>query len=161
MTRDLGFTIVKLLIVIVAVIILAAIAIVIHNNNQNHTKTTAAQSIATTVLEKAQAYNAERASYPISFAALTGAASTATYRLTDVASVASLANTTPTNNIKFEVCGSRTPAPADLAAITASNVTGVRISYRDYTKGSNTTLLAGATSGSTVVCFDSIGDAIK
>ena len=161
MTKDLGFTIVKLLIVIVAVAALATLAIVIHNNNQNHTKTTSAQLIVSTVLEKAQAYNAERASYPISFTILTGAASTATYRLTGVTSVASLTNTSPTNNIKFEVCGSRAPALANLTAITASNVTGVRVSYRDYAKGSNATLLAGATSSSAIACFDSTGDAIK
>ncbi len=61
---DKGFTIVELLIVIVVIGILAAITIVAYNGIQNRARTSSAQATATTVVKKAEAYNALLGSYP-------------------------------------------------------------------------------------------------
>ncbi len=61
---DKGFTIVELLIVIVVIGILAAITIVAYNGIQNRARTSSAQATATTVVKKAEAYNALEGSYP-------------------------------------------------------------------------------------------------
>ncbi len=63
-----GFTIVELLIVIVVIAILAAITIVAYNGIQNRAKTSAGQSLANTVLKKAEAYNTIESAYPANVA---------------------------------------------------------------------------------------------
>ena len=62
--NDKGFTIVELLIVIVVIAILAAITIVAYNGIQTRAKTTAGQSLATTIVKKLEAYNGIVGSYP-------------------------------------------------------------------------------------------------
>jgi len=64
-----GFTIVELLIVIVVIAILAAISIVAYNGIQNRGKASAAQSLASQIAKKAEAYNTVKSSYPADVAA--------------------------------------------------------------------------------------------
>lgn len=74
-----GFTIVELLIVVVIIGILAAIVIVAYNGLTNRAKQSSAQTTASTIAKKAETYNAELGVYPPTFAALSGAASSASY----------------------------------------------------------------------------------
>lgn len=59
-----GFTLVELLIVIVVIAILAAISIVAYNGVQNRGKAAAAQSLASQVAKKAEAWNTIEGVYP-------------------------------------------------------------------------------------------------
>lgn len=59
-----GFTLVELLIVIVVIAILAAISIVAYNGVQNRGKASAAQSLASQVAKKAEAWNTVESTYP-------------------------------------------------------------------------------------------------
>ncbi|HTK39920.1 MAG TPA: prepilin-type N-terminal cleavage/methylation domain-containing protein [Patescibacteria group bacterium] len=59
-----GFTLVELLIVIVVIAILAAISIVAYNGVQNRGKAAAAQSLASQVAKKAEAWNTVEGTYP-------------------------------------------------------------------------------------------------
>lgn len=160
MKKDQGFTIVELLIVIIVIAILAAIVILAYQGVTTRANTSSALSTATLTVKKAEAYNADIGNYPVTFATLTGAATNTTYRLGGVASIAtaSLSNTTPTNTINFQVCGSG--SPGSLAGITATNVVGIRATYRDYTgAGSSVTRTAGVTAGTGINCYDSLGTA--
>ena len=62
--KQTGFTIVELLIVIVVIAILAAITIVAYNGIQSRARLSSAQSTASTVAKKAEAWNALNNSYP-------------------------------------------------------------------------------------------------
>ena len=59
-----GFTIVELLIVIVVIAILAAISIVAYTGVQNNARLTQYQADAKTVIDAANAYNAEHGTFP-------------------------------------------------------------------------------------------------
>lgn len=153
-----GFTIVELLIVIVIIGILAAITIVAYNGITSRANTSAAETAAANAIKKAESYNADKGYYPVTFATLTGAATSDVYKLTGVASTASVGQSTPNNTVDFEVCGTGTPI--NLAGITSSNVSGIKAAYRDYTgSGSIVTMTAGVTTGTGVACFDSNGPA--
>ncbi len=135
-----GFTIVELLIVIVVIAILAAISIVAYNGIQNRAKLSNAQSAASTIVKKAEAYNAELSSYPTTLSALTSAASSTTYNVPT--GTVTQAGTVPTaapansNTILFYTCGSGA---------------GVRIGYWDYVANAavstGSTYTAGTVSG--------------
>lgn len=119
-----GFTIVELLIVIVVIGILAAIVIVAYNGVQNRAKTSKAQSAASAVIKKLEAYRAdETGSYPATFGTLTNSSnSTKTYYVTGITFTTT--TTLPTN------------APANGAEATVTYSTcgagGARASYWDY-----------------------------
>lgn len=145
--RDSGFTIVELLIVIVVIGILAAITIVAYNGIQNAAKATSAKQAANSAVKKAEAYNADEdnTTYPLTAAAMTGAAATEVYSLTGVTFSASPANYTAApatpSTLIFRKCGSGTPATQ--AAVTASTITGVQIGYWDYANNTTAVLTTG------------------
>jgi prepilin-type N-terminal cleavage/methylation domain-containing protein len=135
-----GFTIVELLVVIVVIAILATITIVAYNGIQNRSKTTSAQSSAATVMKKAELYNTGNGNYPITFATLTNAATTDPWYVANInRSAGALSNNSSTNEVSYWVCGqSSTSTPlAGIANITTSNVSGIRVFYRDYGASSN------------------------
>lgn len=147
-----GFTIVELLIVIVVIGVLAAIVIVAYNGVQNRAKTTSAQAAASSVMKKAEAYNADgpTGKYPLLATDLTSATTDKSYSLTGVTFGTPAASADPSTVI-FRKCGSGTPA--NQAAITSSNITGVRIVYWDYTNGnSNSYQTAGIDTGTGIAC---------
>ena len=147
-----GFTIVELLIVIVVIAILAAITVVAYNGIQTRGKNASSFSTASMVTKKAVLYNTEIGYYPLGWSSLTGAPSTAVYSVSGIIAQ-SLTDSSPTNAIGFYVCGSGSPASA--AAITASNVTGGRIYYRDYQNSTNKNTVFGSDSGTGIACFSS------
>lgn len=71
--RD-GFTIVELLIVIVVIAILASISIVAYGGIQDRAKSSAAQTLASQIARKAEAWNAVRGTYADLATLKTGAA---------------------------------------------------------------------------------------
>ncbi len=83
--------------------------------------------------------------------ALTGAASTASYSVSNIVYVGTQTNDTPTNAVVFYACGSGSPVNA--AAITSSNVTGGRIYYRDYQNSVNLNATYGIVSGTGIACY--------
>lgn len=157
-----GFTIVELLIVIVVIGILAAITIVAFNGIQNRGKTTSAESAATNANKKIEIYNTELSSYPATPGAVTGAASTATYKLDGVTFTTSMLSAAPAqpNTLSFQRCGVRAAgnntAPAAVGDI--ATTTGVRTYYWSWTDGNASSYeSAGVVSGTVgtqnVACF--------
>lgn len=147
-----GFTIVELLIVIVIIGILAAIILVAYNGITSRAKTSSAQSAANAAVKKAEAYNADgpTAKYPLLGTDLTSATSDKTYALTGV-TFGTPAAASPPSTISFVKCGSG--SPANQAAITSSNITGVRFYYWDYSAGNaNSYIAAGVDTGTGIAC---------
>lgn len=145
-----GFTIVELLIVIVVIAILAAISIVAYNGIQSRAKTSSANTTASNTAKKAELYNTEVGNYPIRLSNLTGASSDKSYHLADVVYSGTQTNDTPTNVVVYMVCG--TGSPANITAITASNVSGAMVYYRDYVSSTNRFVSYGTYSGAGVNC---------
>ena len=117
-----GFTIVELLIVIVVIGILAAITIVAYNGVTARANATSAEAVASSVLKKAEAYNADLGTgYPTDPDQLTTAASTTTYNLTGI----TFTEATP----------EPTTAPANAQQVkffSCAGATGVQVEYWDY-----------------------------
>jgi len=129
--REKGFTIVELLIVIVVIAILAAIVLVAYNGIQNNARTTSAEAAASTIVKKAEAYNAKVGSYPTDFADLTGAAASETYAI-------------PTGTVT-QLTAVPTQAPSSEKSIlfyTCSGA-GVRVGYWNY--NNNSAISTGST----------------
>ena len=147
-----GFTIVELLIVIVVIGILAAIVIIAYQGVSARAKTSQSQATASAAVKKAEAFNAEKAAYPVISTDLTGAAASGTsYYLTGATFVAAMGTTPPASaaSLTFYKCGTGatpTPAPSTVAGITT--VTGDKIEYFNFTSTSTNYLSAGTTSGS-------------
>ena len=133
-----GFTIVELLIVIVVIGILAAITIVSFNGVTAKANTTSAKSAASSVIKKAEAYNAEKSGYPLLGTDLTSAAQTESYSLSGVTALpAAPTAANGKTTVQFLKCS----AGSDTAqsTITATNISGIRVYYWDYTTGALTT----------------------
>ena len=142
-----GFTIVELLIVVVVIAVLAAITIVSYNGITNRANTSAAAAAASTVQKKAELYAADGTTkkYPLALTDLTGAASSTSYFLSGVNATASYAlpdSTNGTNTIQFLKCAA---AAANQAAITNSNITGLKLGYYNFTSGEVDTVNIGTT----------------
>lgn len=146
-----GFTIVELLIVIVVIAILAAITVVAYNGISNNSKTSSAKAAASAAAKKAGAYHAETGNYPLASTDLTAAGvSSTSYYLTGVTFGTPAATATPSTLI-FRKCGTGTPA--NQAALTSVNTTGVQMVYYDYVNGnSNSFSSIGNVNGTGVTC---------
>ena len=139
-----GFTIVELLIVIVVIAILAAISIVAYTGIQNNARTSAAQSAASSVRDVAEAFNGVHGRYPATVGEFTsglpatGATETAIAKLPGDINFTTAANVTAATDPK-NVFVEKSPSGA-----TAGNITGIRVTYRDYkSPASNQTITFG------------------
>ena len=140
-----GFTIVELLIVIVVIGILAAITIVSFNGVTARANTTSAKASASAVIKKAEAYNARENStgYPLLGTDMTGAAATEAHSLTGVQILtAAPTATTGKTGVQMLKCSATALTQAN---ITASNITGIKVVYFDFTDNSLPFLTTGAT----------------
>jgi len=139
-----GFTIVELLIVVVVIAILAAITIVSYNGITSRANSSAAKSSASTVQKKAESYNAENSVYPATSdllsqgKTLTADASGDTSKswytpgITITYSTTALTSASGNSTVRVLKCGSG--SPANQAAITPSNITGLRLYVWDPVK---------------------------
>lgn len=138
MKKDRGFTIVELLIVIVVIAILAAIVIVAYNGVQNRAKTTSAQTAATTVQKKIEAYNASMGSYP------TDTSNSAYTSTLNGQNESSLSGSGLTLGTPSATNGQKTVEVSNCTA--PSGATGYRIRYWDFSTGAlSTTTYTGNT----------------
>lgn len=123
-----GFTIVELLIVIVVIGVLAAIVLVAFNGVTNRSKKTKAEAAAKAFVQKAEAYNAEKGTYPSTFALLSGANNTDSFKLTGV-------------TLRTSAFVAGTP-PTDESTVVPATCTGggYRVYFYDYVNGAASTL---------------------
>ena len=151
-TKNQGFTIVELLIVVVVIAILAAITIVSYNGITARANTSTAQSLASNVAKKAELYATDDAnvSYPLAGSDLTNSANSSKAYYIPSTSVSFTAGPTtlPTNTngkttVRFLKCAAT--AQTVQSAITASNISGVRITYYDFSAGTTRDVDTGVT----------------
>lgn len=149
-----GFTIIELLVVIVVIGILAAITIVSYNGITTRANTASAQSAAQSVIQKVEIYNAERGNYPYATSDLTGDPSSSYYVPSSVSFTLSTSQPASPSVLKFEKCGSGSPATQSAITSGSNNITGVRIYYWKYdgTPGATNYYLAGVDTGSGIAC---------
>ena len=143
-TKERGFTIVELLIVIVVIAILAAITIVAYNGIQNRAKASTAQSLASQVAKKAEAYNTVESSYP-TYAQLTSNTGAGTAgnppeaKLDDTSKVQS-ADPSDEKKVGYKVC------------VKSSVNVGFIVTYYDASASGTKTVTGGTNSGTGVTC---------
>jgi prepilin-type N-terminal cleavage/methylation domain-containing protein len=132
-----GFTIVELLIVIVVIAILAAITIVSYNGITARANTSSAQSAASTVIKKAEAYNADASTsgYPTTSAQLANATATHPYAVSGI--------TFRTGTTQFS-SSSQPTAPSQVMLVTCGATVGVKVGYYDYSTGAPVWLYTGS-----------------
>lgn len=164
--KEKGFTIVELLVVIVVIGILAAITIVSYTGVTARANTASEQSAASALQGKIEVYAADgpTSTYPLTIAALTGAASTTTYYLSSSSitySALAASPTSPMNKVRYELCGtnSATPGIAPVAYANITTPTGYKVGYWDFSLATpainNTAFVGGTTSGTGIACFPS------
>ena len=139
-----GFTIVELLIVIVVIGILAAITIVAFNGVQNRGNATAAQSNASSVLKKIEAYNSVKGTYA---ATATQLNSVEESKITGSGvSIGAVSAGNGKTHVQVEACDVTGTSPNQVAA-------GSRVRYWDFsasTPAASAWMNAGTTSGTCV-----------
>ena len=91
--------------------------------------------------------------YPVALTDLTSAASSTSYFMSGVSTTAP--NVLPdatngTNTIRFLKCGSGNPTTQ--TAITSSNITGLMLTYWNFTTSAAVTINMGTVSGGTTAC---------
>lgn len=124
-----GFTIVELLIVIVVIGILAAITIVAYNGVQNRARNSSAQSAATNMAKKIEAFNAATGAYPVSNTTNNVTAQLATQNESSLTGSGLTIGTPSASNgsatVRVDLCGTTAPT----AGATA---TGYKVWRWDY-----------------------------
>lgn len=139
-----GFTIVELLIVIVVIGILAAITIVAFNGIQGRGNATAAQSNATAVIKKAEAYNSVKGTYA---ATATQLNSVEESKITGTGiTFGTLSATNGKTQVEAQACGVTGTSPNQTAV-------GNRVRYWDFSASTpveSAWTNAGTTSGTCV-----------
>lgn len=127
-----GFTIVELLIVIVVIAILAAITIVSYNGITARANTTSAQSAASTIIKKVEAFYADGATtgYPTGRAQLTATAS-APYYVSGITLSGS------------DITAAPTGGPSTVAISRCNSGTGIAVDYWDYSASAAKRLTTG------------------
>ena len=148
MKKDRGFTIVELLIVIVVIAILAAITIVAYNGIQTRARMSSAQSAATTMQKKLEAFNANTGAYPLTTSSLTTQLATTSESSIAGANLNPLAaaptSTNGTNSVQVQFC----TAPA--------GATGYNIMYFNFTAGSGVVTINGGTNSTTCTTYTNV-----
>jgi len=127
-----GFTIVELLIVVVVIAILAAITIVSYNGITNRANQSAAKSAAATAQKKVELYQSENGRYPIADTELSSDQSDSWYLAPSSFGSTDPAPDTGKNYVRIQGC------MASAGTLSASNVTGIRITYWNYGEGGGT-----------------------
>lgn len=128
-----GFTIVELLIVIVVIAILAAITIVAFNGVTARANTSSAQSAASTVAKKIEAYHAENSEYPTEAQLTDSSSSGKSWNVTGVTFGLSSEQPSSPNTVSTAPCQPVVPGP----------VTGTRVIYWSYESNSPVTIKTG------------------
>lgn len=148
-----GFTLVELLIVIVVIAILAAISIVAYNGVQNRGKAAAAQSLASQVAKKAEAWNTVEGDYA-NYAEFTGndgsndPGNPDAAVLDDSTRVIAVAPDSGTQDqVQYIVCTD--------AQVPANNV-GFEVVYYDAVETTTSTITGGAKAGTTLPNGDTV-----
>ena len=127
-----GFTIVELLIVIVVIGILAAITIVAYTGIQNRAKNSTAQSAASTLAKKAEAYFAENSQYPNTADVITGTGAQNGVTTTSTSTWYSAQGTAFTTTASTTFTSATVPASEKNVYYVPNGTNGGCIYYRDY-----------------------------
>lgn len=150
-TKQRGFTIVELLIVIVVIAILAAISIVAYNGIQNRGKASSAQSLASQVSKKAEAWNTIQSSYP-SYCQLATNTTNPTGTTTCTAG-----STVGPNEAKLDdssKLAATEPSDEKTVGYKTCSGGGAQISWRDASAGANKYIgIGGASSSPTATAW--------
>jgi type IV pilus assembly protein PilA len=130
LNQERGFTIVELLIVVVGIAILAALSSVSYTGITNRANDSSAKSTLSGIKKKIELYNTDVGTYPISYTTLTNtAAQSESWGIKSGAIGSATPNpTNGTDYIQVQACRSST------ATLSASNVTGTRLTYYEYDK---------------------------